>query len=57
MDAHPTLTTFWYVALSVVAFLVVAYWIMYTRRMKTPPHVGKNEGIAMAVQHDERAHR
>jgi membrane protein implicated in regulation of membrane protease activity len=50
MDVHPGLTTFVYVALVVVALLVIAYWVTYTRRLKTPPHVGKNEGIAMATE-------
>jgi hypothetical protein len=55
MDAHPGLTTFVYVALVVFALLVIAYWVTYTRRLKTPPHVGKCEGIAMATDQRERA--
>jgi hypothetical protein len=49
------LTQFVYVALVIVALLVVAYWVFYTRRLKTPPHVGTQEGIAMATQKRERA--
>jgi hypothetical protein len=40
-----------FVILSVVYALVVVYWVAYTRRMKTPPNVGKNEGIAIALEH------
>jgi phosphotransferase system glucose/maltose/N-acetylglucosamine-specific IIC component len=55
MDANPSLTTIVYVLLIVFALLVIAYWVMYTRRLKTPGHVGKNEGIAMAKQQKSRA--
>jgi len=54
MDAHPTLTTFVYAALIVFALLVIAYWVTYTRRLRTRRHVGKNEGIAMATEDRER---
>ena len=55
MDAHPQLTTFVYVGLVVVALLVIAYWVTYTRLLKTLRRVGKNEGIAIATE--EREHR
>lgn len=51
------LTHFVYVALVIVALLVLAYWVSYTRRLKTRPHVGTQEGIAMATQEKERAGR
>jgi hypothetical protein len=54
MDVHPTLTMFVYVALIVVALLVIAYWVTYTRRLKTSPRLGKNEGIALATEERER---
>lgn len=54
MDAHPTLTMFVYVALVVFALLVIAYWIIYTRRLRTSPRLGKNEGIALATEERER---
>jgi uncharacterized ion transporter superfamily protein YfcC len=54
MDAHPTLTMFVYVALIVAALLVIAYWVMYTRRLKTSPRLGKSEGIALATEERER---
>ena len=57
MDVHPGLTTFVYVALIVVALLVITYWVLYTRRMKVPRNVGKCEGIAIATQHKERTGR
>jgi len=49
-----TLTYFVYTALIVVALLVIAYWVTYTRHLKTPAHVGTQEGIAMATQERER---
>jgi hypothetical protein len=49
------LTQIVYVALVVVALLVIGYWVGYTRRLKTMPHVGTQEGIAMAIQKKERA--
>lgn len=57
MDVHPTLTTFVYVALVVVALLVISYWALYTRKLKTPRRVGKNEGIAIATQAKEERGR
>ena len=54
MDVHPTLFTFVFAALILFALLIVAYWVMYTRRLRTPSHVGKNEGIAMATDARER---
>jgi hypothetical protein len=59
MDVHPILFTFVYAALVVVALLILAYWITYTRGFKTPLHVGKNEGIAIAThqrEHDGKLH-
>jgi uncharacterized ion transporter superfamily protein YfcC len=56
MDIHPQLTTFVYIALVVFALLVIAYWVTYTRRLKTSPRSGKNEGIAMATEDRERRH-
>lgn len=44
-----------YVLLVLVALLVIAYWVFYTRHLKTQPHVGTQEGIAMATQERERA--
>lgn len=46
-----------YVGDSVVFGLVILYWYLYTRKMKTPRNVGTNEGIAVATQRKERAHR
>ena len=57
MDVHPALTSFVYVALIVVALLVIAYWYLYTHRLKTSARVGRNEGIAMATQRKERTGR
>jgi len=54
MDAHPTLTMTVYILLVAFALLVIAYWLLYTRRMKIPRNVGKEEGIAMATQEKER---
>jgi hypothetical protein len=51
------LTQIVYVILVAVALLVIAYWVFYTRGLKTPRNVGKNEGIAMATQQRERSHR
>jgi len=49
------LTHIVYVVLIAVAMLVIAYWVLYTRHLRTPRNVGKNEGIAMATQAKERA--
>jgi hypothetical protein len=51
------LTQIVYFALVIVAFLVIAYWVFYTRRLKTRPHVGTQEGIAMAIQAKERSRK
>jgi len=56
MDIHPQLTTFVYIALVVFALLVIAYWITYTRRLKTSRRLGKTEGISMATEERERRH-
>ena len=56
MDIHPQLTTFVYIALVVFASLVIAYWITYTRRLKTSSRLGKSEGISMATEERERRH-
>jgi hypothetical protein len=48
------LTQIVYVLLVLAALLVIAYWVVYTRRLKTRPHVGTQEGIAMATQERER---
>ena len=45
-----------YVILVAVALLVITYWVAYTRRLKTRPGVGTQEGIAMATQERERKH-
>lgn len=50
------LTQIVYVLLVLFALLVIAYWVSYTRRLKTRPHVGTQEGIAMATQERERKH-
>ena len=43
-----------YILLVAFALLVIAYWVAYTRRMKIPPNVGKEEGNANATQEKER---
>jgi hypothetical protein len=43
-----------YVLAIAFALLVIAYWVLYTRRLKVPRNVGKEEGIAMATQEKER---
>jgi hypothetical protein len=48
------LTNIVYVILVIVALLVTAYWVFYTKHLKTQPHVGTQEGIAMATQERER---
>lgn len=53
---HMGLTQIVYVVLVLAALLVIAYWVFYTRRLKTQPHVGTQEGIAMATQERERKH-
>lgn len=54
MDVHPTLTTFVYCAIITVAVLIVAYWALYTRRLRIPRGVGTNEGISIATERKER---
>ena len=46
-----------FVVLSVVFALVITWWVTYTRRLKTPANVGKDAGIAMAMQEREHAHK
>lgn len=48
------LTHIVYVLLVVAALLVIAYWVLYTTRLKIPRNVGRSEGIAMATQEKER---
>jgi hypothetical protein len=48
------LTQIVYMLLILFALLVIAYWVSYTRRLKTRPHVGTQEGIALATQAKER---
>jgi hypothetical protein len=48
------LTQIVYIVLVAVALLVIAYWVSYTRGLKTRPHVGTQEGIALATQAKER---
>lgn len=54
MDAHPTLFMFVFAGLILFALCVIAYWISYTRRLRTSARLGKNEGIALATQERER---
>ena len=54
MSNHPTLNTAVIIAIVVIFCLVVAYQIIYTRRLKTPRGVGKSEGIAIATEEKER---
>lgn len=54
MDGHPTLTMTVYILLVAFSLLVISYWVLYTRRLKVPKNVGKEEGIAMATQDKER---
>jgi hypothetical protein len=46
-----------FIVLSVVFALVILGWILYTRRLKTPPNVGTEAGIAVAIQDREQAHK
>lgn len=46
-----------YIGGSVVFALVILYWVLYTRRLKTPPNTGTNEGIAAATERKERMGR
>jgi len=55
MDLHPTLTLTVYILASTVFALVVLYWVLYTRRLKTPRHVGTQQGIAIPTQHNEES--
>lgn len=50
------LTQIVYVLLIVAAAMILAFWVYYTRHLRTRPHVGKQEGIAMAIQERERKH-
>ena len=54
MDVHPTLFMFVFAALIVVALLIIAYWVTYTRRLRAPSRLGKNESIAVATLERER---
>ena len=54
MSNHPTLNAAVIITIIVIFLAVVAYQIIYTRRLKTPPGVGKEEGIAIATEEKER---
>jgi predicted RND superfamily exporter protein len=54
MSIHPTLTLTVYILAAVVFALVVLYWILYTRRLKTPRNTGTQAGIAIPTQKNER---
>ena len=45
---------FVFAALIVVALLIIAYWVTYTRRLRAPSRLGKNESIAVATLERER---
>jgi hypothetical protein len=42
-----------YVALVIVALMVITYWVAYTRRLKTPQGAGTQAGIAVATERRE----
>ncbi len=44
-----------YIILIAVALLVIAYWISYTHRLKTLPHTGTQEGLAMDTRQKGRS--
>jgi hypothetical protein len=54
MSVHPTLTLSVYILAGVVFALVILYWVLYTRRLKVPPHVGTQQGIAVPTQKKEQ---
>jgi len=54
MDVNPNLYMFVFAALIIVALLIIAYWVAYTRRLKTSSRLGKTEGIALATEERER---
>lgn len=54
MSIHPTLTLTVYIVAASVFALVVLYWVLYTRRLKTPRNTGTQAGIAIPTQKDER---
>jgi hypothetical protein len=54
MSVHPTLTLSVYILASVVFALVILYWVLYTRRLKVPRNVGKQQGIAIPTQKKEQ---
>jgi hypothetical protein len=45
-----------FVVLSVVFGLVIVCWVVYTRRLRLPSGVGKEEGIAIAMRQREQEH-
>jgi hypothetical protein len=54
MSIHPTLTLTVYILAAVVFALVILYWVLYTRRLKTPRNSGTQAGIAVPTQENER---
>jgi hypothetical protein len=54
MSVHPTLTLTVYILASVIFALVILYWVLYTRRLKVPPNVGTQQGIAIPTQKKEQ---
>jgi hypothetical protein len=57
MSLHPTLTLTVYILAAVVFAIVILYWVLYTRRLKTPPHTGTQQGIAIPTEQKERSGR
>jgi hypothetical protein len=54
MGIHPTLTLTVYIVAATVFALVILYWVLYTRGLKTRRNVGTQEGIAIPTEEKER---
>jgi hypothetical protein len=53
MSETPHLTLTVYILAAAVFALVILYWILYTRRLKTPRNAGTQAGIAVPTQEKE----
>jgi hypothetical protein len=55
MGIHPTLTLTVYIVAATVFALVILYWVLYTRGLKTRRDLGTQQSIAIPTEQKERS--
>jgi len=55
MSLHPTLTLTVYILAATVFALVILYWVLYTRGLKTRRDLGTQQSIAIPTEQKERS--